>query len=269
MADDNPLLGGPLELPEDLTDSNQPIHRDEKPKKPRKKLIIIGLIVVILIGIAIGAYMLFLSDDKRSPSTSPPPEYTKSPTNNSTSDVPETVSTKEFENGFLGVTLTYPTTWKVTESENQDDIRLESPEFSYDTIEKGAVKGYFRVYIRKGARDTETKYIAKGFAIEPSTKLVYTKPAPGQRIETLLTNFGIDDIDNFGFFMIAGNFDLKKGDSLGPNYGTEPETYIIGGGYTTKVLSDPLATNQVPVKSFQETNSYKQAMEIVKSIKLR
>lgn len=269
MADDNPLLGGPLELPEDLTDSNQPVHRDPKPKKPWKKILIIVLVVIVLVALAFGGYRLFFSSDKQSSSPAPQSSVvTPKPTSNTT-DIPGSTSTKEYENGFLGVTFVYPTNWKVTESENQDDIRVESPEFTYATVDKGNVKGYFRLYVRKGARDSETKYIGKGFAIAPSVKLVYSKPAAGQRTETLLTNFGIDDPSNFGFFMIAGNFDLKKGDSLGPSYGTERETYIIGGGYTTKALTDPLATNQVPVNNFQQTNSYKQAMEIVKSIQIK
>ncbi len=68
--------------------------------------------------------------------------------------------------------------------------------------------------------------------------------------------------------MIAGNFSLQKDESLGPEYGREPETYIIAGGYSSTELTDDLATNQVGLEYFSQTNAYKQAIEILKSLKI-
>jgi hypothetical protein len=69
--------------------------------------------------------------------------------------------------------------------------------------------------------------------------------------------------------MVAGNFSLKKGDTLGPGYGTEPDAYIIAGGYTSEDLSEDLATNKVPIESYAYSSAYLEALEIIKSLKLR
>jgi hypothetical protein len=69
--------------------------------------------------------------------------------------------------------------------------------------------------------------------------------------------------------MIAGNYSLKQGDTLGPNYGKEPETFIVAGGFSSKDLKDNLATNLVDPVVLDSSNAYKQAIEIVKSLQLR
>ncbi len=99
-------------------------------------------------------------------------------------------------------------------------------------------------------------------------KLIYVSPAPNQRPETNLSFFGLDSSDHFAYFMIAGNFSLVKDESLGPEYGTEPETYIITGGYSSNELAEDMATNPVPLEYFSTTTAYKQAIEIIKSLKI-
>src|SRR5690606_36986054 len=130
----------------------------------------------------------------------------------------------------------------------------------YETTSKGVVNGNFRVYIRVTAREIDGKYIGRGFAIAPSEPLVYSNPLSTQRKDTYLSAFGLDKTDNFNFFLIAGNFNLKKGDSLGPNFGKEAGTYIIAGGYSSDDLKDDLAMNTVPTDSYSKTEAYKQAI---------
>jgi hypothetical protein len=184
------------------------------------------------------------------------------------SDVPQATDIKQYENGFLGLNLAYPATWTATEPESKDAVRLESPEFNYKTANGEQTAGNFRVYIRKGAREADSKYIGRGLAIKPSEKITYSQPVAGQRTETLISSFGLDSTDNFAFFLIAGNFQLNTGESLGPTYGKELETYIIAGGYSSKDLNDDLATHPVPTANYDQTNAYKQAVEIIKSLQL-
>jgi hypothetical protein len=148
-------------------------------------------------------------------------------------------------------------------------VRLESPDFSYQTTSKGTVTGNFRIYIRKGARTVDGKYIGRGYAFQPSEKLVYAQPALGQRADTYLSLFGLDTPDNFAFFLIAGNYNLNKGDTLGPDYGKEIDTYIIAGGFSAKDQKDDLATNPVSTEMVKISNAYKQAQVILKSLQLR
>lgn len=249
---------------------NQPQPLNIEPiviQQKRKKWPFIALFIVLLVSLGFVAYKL---GSKKPVVDTPAVETTQTEqTTASEPDIPNTTETKEYSNGFLGVKLTHPSTWTATESSNGDSVKLESPDFSYQTKSKGAVTGNFRIYIRKGARTADGTYIGRGYAFQPSEKLVYAKPAPGQRADTYLSLFGLDKPDNFGFFLIAGNYNLKKGDTLGPDYGKEAETYIIAGGFSSKELKDDLATNAVSTELLQTSNAYKQALEILKSLQLR
>lgn len=263
-----PEIPDPLTTRPADTDQHQPLKITEMypVKQTNKKLIIISFAGILLVLLGIFAYSKI---DKKSPTSQ---ENTK--TNSQTpvivaeKDVADTAETKQFENGFLGIKLTHPVNWSAVDSES-NGVRLESPAFSYQTLDKGAVTGNFRIYIRKGARTVDGKYIGRGYAFEPSEKLVYKNPALGQRPDTYLTLFGLDTPDNFAYFFIAGNYNLVKGDTLGPDYGKEPETYIISGGFSAKELKDDMATNQVSTNHAKTSNAYKQAIEIIKSLQLR
>jgi hypothetical protein len=242
-----------------------PVPQPGKPK-PRWYLVPIVLLVLGLIGFGIWKFVL---SDKPKPESNQNTASQDSQTSNTptVADVPDATSTKEYSNGFMGLKLTHPDTWVVTEANN--GVRLESPTFDYQTEAKGKVNGQFRIYIRKGARTNDGTYIGRGYAIQPSEKLTYSNPAPGQRTDTNLTLFGLDEPTNFAFFMIAGNYSLQKGDTLGPGYGKEAETYIIAGGFSEKTLTDDLATNPVNPDLLKTSNAYKQAVEILKSLQLR
>lgn len=255
------------ELPVD-TNQHQPLKITEvyPVKKSNKQLIVIALVALIVIVLGIFA---FSKTNKKTPAvtegTNQTPQVTEVVTEK---DVPDSADTKLFENGFLGVKLTHPANWTAVDTES-NGIRVESPEFSYKTLSGQEVTGNFRIYIRKGARTQDSKYIGRGYAIQPSETLTYSKPALGQRSETFLTLFGLDTPDNFAYFFIAGNYNLATGDTLGPDYGKEPETYIISGGFSAKELEDDMATNQVSTELIKTSNAYKQAIEILKSLQIR
>src|SRR3990167_4939909 len=219
----------PYDVPMDLPD-------EKPPKRPRiriKTIYVVGLIFLVIL-VLVG-WKLLSSKNNPTPSSSPPPGQTSQP-EEATTDVPDSTGQKEYVSDQLGVTLNYPNTWKT--KEGADDVRLESPDFKYQTVSQGVVAGNFKIYIRLGARSEDGKYIGRGVAIKPSDKLTYSDPLPGQRKTTLLSSFGLDKSNNFAFFMIAGNFDLKKGDTLGPDYGTEVDAFIITGGYSSSALKD-------------------------------
>jgi hypothetical protein len=234
----------------------------------KKRLLLVALVVLLIGGIGFGAALL------TSESTSPTKPADTSQADevesesDETTDIPIATATKTLKTDFPRIELAYPDNWIVTENKEQSGIRLESPEFTYMSISGSPIKGNFRVYIRQGARQQDSKYIGRGVAAQPSEKLIYTNPIASQRPETNLSFFGLDSSDNFAYFLIAGNFSLQKEESLGPEYGTEAETYIIAGGYSSKELAEDLATNPVPVEYFSTTEAYKQALEIVKSLKI-
>ena len=254
----------PAPIPTLQPDQPEP-HKLSVWKRKRFKLLVITAVGVTVLALGVGAWKL--TSSKKSPNSTANLEPGQN-LHDSNSDVPETSDIKQYENGFLGLNLAYPATWTLTEPENKDAVRLESPEFKYQTSTGEQTTGNFRIYVRKGAREADSKYIGRGLAIKPSEKITYSQPVAGQRTETLLSSFGLDSADNFAFFLIAGNFQLNTGESLGPTYGKEAETYIIAGGYSSKDLVDDLATNPVPTDYYSQTNAYKQAVDIIKSLQL-
>ena len=95
------------------------------------------------------------------------------------------------------------------------------------------------------------------------------EPASNQRKDTFLTNFGLDVPDNFAFFIVQGNFDLKKGDTLGPDFAKEIDAYLISGGFSSSDQTDNLATNTISLADYSNYQEYKTAIEIVKSLNLK
>ena len=267
MNDEQSPIGGPLELPPSSEPQKAPRKsRSLKPGKWLKRLLLVLLILAITIGLGFAAGKLF-GKRKEKPQAQTQAPSTSTPVAPKTSDIPSVYGTKTFTSSSLGVELTYPTGWTATEVNG--GVRIESPEFTYTNSSAMTVSGNFRVYIRKGARDVDSKYIGRGVAVKPSEKLVYASPTSVQRKETNLSFFGLDNADAFAFFLVAGNFTLNKGDTLGPNYGKEADTVLVTGGYSSKDLKDDFATNLVPLATFQDTNAYKQALDILKSLKLQ
>jgi hypothetical protein len=265
MVEDDSALKAPLDLPEDTTQhAPPPPSQPMQPKKSRKYIVIIAVVILVaLLGFC--TWYLLISRPKTDQTYTPQTQVDDKASD--TTEVPSATATKTYTNDIMRLNLTHPDTWVVTEE--NDAIKVESPNFKYTTVDKGTVTGVFRIYIRQGAQAADSKIIGEGVAIMPSEKLVYSNPTPSQRKETNLSFFGLKEPNNFAFFLIAGNFTLNKGDSLGPNYGKEPDTFIIGGGYSSKDLKDGLATVQVPVGGFQETTAYKQAVDILKSIQIK
>lgn len=225
-------------------------------------LAVIGLVVVAGIGFAVWKFVL--NKPKTTPvATAPAVTQPKKVVN----DIADEPLSKDYSSTALSVAFKYPEGWKASEASG--GIRIESPNFTYQDATNTDVSGNFRIYIRQGARTIDGKYIGRGVAIKPSEKLTYTQPAIGQRTDTLLSSFGLDTSDNFAFFMIAGNFQLQKEDTLGPDYGKEAETYIVAGGYSTSAAIDDLATTPVSINYYATTNAYKQAHAIIASLKLQ
>ena len=234
------------------------------PKHKSKWPFIVVIIFILLAGAGFVAWKYVLNKPK---STVPAATVSKPVEVETKSDVPDAQATETYNSTALSLALKYPKTWKVTAATG--GIRIESPQFSYPAANLGSVDGLFRVYIRQGARKVDGTYIGDGLAIKPSEKLVYTQPVNDQRKDTLLSSFGNGSTDIFTFFMIAGNFQLNKGDTLGPDYGFEPDTYIVAGGYTTSTATDDLAMNSVALDYYSTTNAYKQALEIISSLQLK
>lgn len=182
------------------------------------------------------------------------------------SDITQEDLSETYTSKLLSVGFSYPKSWKISESSS--GIKIESPAFNYTPAEAASLDGNFRIFIRQGSRDVDSKYIGSGIAIKPSEKLTYTSPAIGQRTETWLSSFGYNSADIFSYFLVAGNFQLERSDTLGPNYGKEPDTYLVVGGYSSLDNADDMAMNSVDLDYYATTTAYKEALQILASIQL-
>ncbi|CAN5461879.1 hypothetical protein BH10PAT3_BH10PAT3_6170 [soil metagenome] len=246
--------------------AERPVYAPKPTKKPRRSfkipMLILAAILVLLGGGFLAWKLLLHKSGPATLATNPVVSELKN-----LEDVPKAQATETYNSTALSVSFKYPKTWKITEATG--GIRIESPWFAYSALDHSIVNGNFRIYIRQGSRTIDGKYIGRGVAIKPSETLTYSQPAPGQRTTTLLSSFGLDTADNFAFFMIAGNFQLNEGDTLGPDYGKEPDAYIIAGGYSTPAAVDDLATTVVPLNYYATTIVYKQAVDIISSLQLK
>lgn len=252
------------DLPPPPTLEDEHLPPPPKLKKSRTGLVITLVVLLLLAGGAAAWYFLI-----RQPAQ-PAQQQTVEPAKDipaSTDDVPEATNTETFTSSPYRITFQHPKTWKVTEA-NDNSLLIQSENFSYKTAKGESKNGNFRVYVRKGAQAADSQAIGKGVAIRASAKLVYKKPTPVQRTETNLSLFGLDTEDNFSFLLITGNFTLQKGDTLGPNFGKEIETVVIGGGYSEPSLEVGMATNPVSLDYFESTNAYKQAIAIIESFEI-
>lgn len=236
-----------------------------KKKKSRKPLIY-SLVIISVVAL-LGLVTFKILTHKKSTGTSTSVTQVKTvATPTADSDIKAEELTETFTSKILSVSFMYPKSWKVSESAN--GIKVESPVFNYMPAEAASLDGNFRIFIRQGARDVDSKYIGSGIAIKPSDKLTYTQPAVGQRTDTWLSSFGYNSKDIFSYFLIAGNFQLAQGDTLGPTYGKEPDTYLVVGGYSGSTNADDMSMNSVSLDYYTTTNAYKEALKIIASLQL-
>jgi len=249
-------------------DQQSPNFKPKKTKKfPKKALFMLGIGLLIL-AIGVGLWKLIPSKDDSS-SQSQPPVQTNTEQDNSSqqSGLGVEALDKEYTSDFLRISLKYPSSWTVNEVD--DAITVKSPNFKHRQNNGMEKDGFFKIYIRKGATDSDGKYLGKGYAVANSEKIKYSDPATGQRPETFLTDFGLETPDNFAYFIVQGNFDLEKGETLGPNYAKEIDAYLITGGFSSSDLTDNMATNLLALSEYKSNNAYLTAVEIIKSLKIK
>jgi len=228
----------------------------------KKVAVILGILLLVSASAyAVWKYFLNDSDEKTAS------EQTAQTIGATQSEYKPASGTKEFTSTSVNTNFSYPSDWVVTEKDG--GVKIESPKFTYVVSQGNNVEGNFKAYIRKGARQVDSPYIGKGYAAKASQKLAYTNPAVGQRADTLLQTFGYDKPDNFAYIFLASSFQLDVGETLGPNYGKEPETILVVGGFSDASLTDDFAMNSVPLTEYEKQEAYKQAVAMIQSLQFK
>ena len=265
---DDEIYGQDIQLPDE-----EATYRPPSPHKDRKKppFILIGLVAAaIIIGAGAAAFITTRNgDNEPAPVTEAPSadEVDEIESSAGSDDITAEFSLEQGRSNNPRMEFTHPDTWSLFEQDG--GVWFDSPALSFTTTDGQEITdGFFRLYIRQGARDVDSQSIARGVASRSSKPLTYDNPATDQREDTLLQFFGLDNGANTAFILVSGNFNLSSGDTLGPGFGADGESYIIVGGYTSDALEDDLATHPVNSEFFTSTNAYDQALGIIKSLRL-
>lgn len=258
----------PVNIPKDIAQEQIPPIRPKISK--RKILTKIGFLILgllVLAGLAFAAWRFVSKDDTQSQTTGTTTVTETENTGDESEELSDTDLSQTYKSDFLLLEFKHPIAWKVTEGSNF--ILVKSPNFNLQDKNGAQINAHFKIYIKKGASPVDGSYLGKGYAVAASEKIKYTEPAAGQRPETNLTNFGLETPDNFAYFVVQGNFELMQGDTLGPKFAAEPDSFLIAGGFGSDDQTDGLATKILSSDTFSENSAYKIGVEIIKSLKLK
>lgn len=237
-----------------------------KRSEPRnkKKYFILFLVLILVLGAGFAIWKFFINrSDQPSAQLSPATEnQVKTPSEDSAS-----APTQEYTSDSLMIDFKYPTGWKVKES--SDSLTVSSPETEVATAEGDSVTAEFKLMIKQGADRSDSEYLGRGFALKKSSPLKYSDPATGQRKKTFITDFGLDSSDNFAYFVVEGNFELEKDETLGPDFAKEADAILVSGGFYTKGSGGENKLVATDSETYISNEFYKAAVEIVKTLQLR
>ena len=174
---------------------------------------------------------------------------------------------QEYSSDSLLIDIKHPANWKVDESSGE--IIVYSPAQEAEDVSGESLASEFRVMIKQGAGEPDSEYLGRGFAISKSEPIKYTDPASNQREESFLTNFGLDSSAYFSYFVVQGNFNLKKDETLGKDFASKADEILVSGGFYSKDSEDKTQLVSLDPDKFQSNETYKTAIEIVKTLRLR
>ncbi len=161
----------------------------------------------------------------------------------------------------------YPTGWKV--NEDTGEITVTSPKTKIEDFGGENIETEFKILIKQGADQSDSEYLGRGFAVTKSMPVKYSDPAAGQRKKSFITDFGLDSSDNFAYFVLQGNFELEKDETLGPDFAKEADAILISGGFYGEDSEDKTKLVYLDPEVYQANETYLTAVEIVKTLRLR
>lgn len=251
-----------IDIENGMGDSPRP--KELIPKKPKKSMKKPLIILVVIIVLAILGYlaMQFLNKDKtvatkstNSSNNTPPSTETKTE---------PTPTLKIYKNDKIKIELSYPSNWTIKELTSE--VVLTSPSGSYTKKDGTTTKGPFRMLVQKGISTADNTTVNASVAVKTSELISYGAPADGQRKTTYLSFLGKTK-DAFSFFVISSGKQYNPGDKVSGTLPLGQESYVIAGGYGTSA-DDNLGFDAVAVDKIDQSTTYTQVVEIVKSLKL-
>lgn len=230
----------------------------------KKYLVMISVFVLIIAAGGFAAWKFLLSEER--PGTQEVPAEESQPENNA-KITPDGELSQEYKSDRLLIDIKHPASWKV--DEDSGEITVYSPEAEIADSSGKSIPAEFRLLIKLGATETDSEYLGRGFAIAKSEPIKYTDPSPNQRNSSLITGFGLDSSSHFAYFVVQGNFNLSKDETLGQDFASEADEVLVSGGFYSKDSEDETKLVALDTDTYKENETYQTAVEIVKTLRLR
>ncbi|HJQ08592.1 MAG TPA: hypothetical protein VJ836_03885 [Candidatus Saccharimonadales bacterium] len=257
--------------PMDDIEQGPPGHlHSSKFAKPRarrgKKWLLIGLAALMLTIVGVALLWWFgLRTPSVRPAANDSAQQQMQPESENSSQTPQTdTSPVTFKSSVLNIEIAHRKDWKLKESTDKTQLTLTSPTISYVKKDGTAAQGVFTLKLRKGATTAMKANVEKAVAVRDSEVIGYAAPTENQRHYTNISFGGTTDA--FNFFIVTGSTTFKAGQPFAYALMLGGDTYLIAGGYGADT-ADTLAFDPVP-KTAIESEAYKQAVDIVESLKI-
>ncbi len=230
----------------------------------KKYLIIIPVVITILAAAGFAAWKFLLNGNEQAANQ---PAVETENQDNMAEEAAPLEPTQEYTSDRLLIDIKYPAGWKV--EEDSGEIVVTSPEATVTDVNGEELPAEFKVLIKQGADQSDGEYLGRGFAVRKSQPFKYSDPASAQREKSFITDFGLDASNNFAYFIAQGNFDLKKDETLGPDFASEADAVLVSGGFYSEDSEDETQLVSLDPEAYQSDETYLLALEIVKTLRLR
>lgn len=227
----------------------------------KKYIIVTAVLTIVIFAAGFAVWKFLIHEDQVDPVASE---------DRSVSEITEESAnelSQQYVSDRMMIDVKHPSNWKATEENNK--IEIFSPETEVLDAEGNKLPAVFKVFIKLGAERSDSEYLGRGFAVKKSEPISYEDPALNQRKDSLVTGFGLDSSDHFAYFVVQGNFNLKKNESLGGEFAGKADEILVSGGFYSEESEDRTKLVAMSPDSYSSNELYKTAIEIIKTLRLR
>jgi hypothetical protein len=223
------------------------------------KWLLYVVIAIVVLGSAIGGYLLLKPKAKPIAKAKPPAARTQTPAQTDSTSV-------DYKSTKLGLELTHRKDWTLTADANTGAITLTSPGSSYQAEDGSSKQGSFTLRLSQGTDNGTESYIHAGFASLDSVNIAYTAPLASQFNYTNITVAG-NTKGVSSFLLLSGQTTFKVNDALSTFF-MNGDSYVILGGFGTFQPDGTPAFDSLSTDSFTSGSQFAQAVDIIKSLKI-
>lgn len=256
-----------------MHDLNQPqtghLHTPGKRASSSKKArIIMGILAgIVVVGLGMGAFLLFKPDTKEASPAPAQSEQQQSPEETQPAMDPAQASQlTAYKSEKLAIEVTHRKDWSVRESADGKQLILASPKFAYETVEGETTTGAFTLKIGLGASDAAQKTLNTSKTVKDSLLIGYDAPTEQQRHYTHLSFAGPNETA-FAYFIVTGSIALKASTALSNTIIINDGDFLIVGGFGADT-ENTLDYSKLDPANLEQYAPYEQAIAIVKSLKV-